>query len=130
MTDEITASGTAIPNSTQLAVDRTWLAHERTLMAWVRTAVSMISFAFTIYKFFQFEQGRGAIVNEGFFSPRKFALVLVSVALIALVAATISHYQNTRVLASQLKRRSTAVFVAFVVCFFGLAVLITAIVRG
>jgi putative membrane protein len=41
-----------------LAVDRTWLAHERTLMAWVRTATSMISFGFTIYKFFQFEAGK------------------------------------------------------------------------
>jgi putative membrane protein len=43
------------PDSTELAVDRTWLAHERTLMAWVRTATSMISFGFTIYKFFQYE---------------------------------------------------------------------------
>jgi uncharacterized membrane protein YidH (DUF202 family) len=45
------------PSSTELAVERTWLAHERTLMAWVRTATFMISFGFTIYKFFQFEQG-------------------------------------------------------------------------
>ena len=40
---------------TRLAVDRTRLAYERTLMAWVRTATSLISFGFTIYKFFQFE---------------------------------------------------------------------------
>ena len=44
-----------LDNSTRLAVDRTRLAHERTLMAWVRTATSLISFGFTIYKFFQFE---------------------------------------------------------------------------
>ena len=44
-------------DSTQMALDRTWLAHERTLMAWVRTATSMISFGFTIYKFFEFEKG-------------------------------------------------------------------------
>ena len=41
-----------IPDSTELAIDRTFLAHERTLMAWVRTAISLISFGFTIYKFF------------------------------------------------------------------------------
>ena len=45
---------------TRLAVERTRLAHERTLMAWVRTATSLISFGFTIYKFFEFESGRGA----------------------------------------------------------------------
>ena len=50
-------------DATQLALDRTWLAHERTLMAWIRTSVSMISFGFTIYKFFQFEQGRNALEN-------------------------------------------------------------------
>src|SRR6187200_3305719 len=38
---------------TALALDRTRLAHERTLMAWIRTAMSLISFGFTIYKFFQ-----------------------------------------------------------------------------
>jgi uncharacterized membrane protein YidH (DUF202 family) len=41
-------------DATSLAVSRTMLAHDRTLMAWVRTATSMISFGFTIYKFFQF----------------------------------------------------------------------------
>ena len=49
MADEIK---TTLSN-TDLAFERTVLAHERTLMAWVRTAVSMISFGFTIYKFFQ-----------------------------------------------------------------------------
>ena len=44
---------TLADDRTSLALDRTRLAHERTLMAWVRTAVSLISFGFTIYKFFQ-----------------------------------------------------------------------------
>ena len=38
----------------ELALRRTFLAHERTLMAWIRTSVSLISFGFTIYKFFQY----------------------------------------------------------------------------
>ena len=33
---------------------RTFLATERTLMAWVRTSLSMISFGFTIVKFFEY----------------------------------------------------------------------------
>jgi putative membrane protein len=48
--------------STRLAVDRTRLAHERTLMAWVRTATSLISFGFSVYKFFQFELSKEDIV--------------------------------------------------------------------
>src|SRR4030095_3428050 len=38
---------------TDLSFQRTALSYERTLMSWVRTAVSMISFGFTIYKFFE-----------------------------------------------------------------------------
>jgi Domain of unknown function (DUF202) len=69
--------GTAdLPNATQLAVERTHLAYERTLMAWVRTATSLISFGFTIYKFFQWERNKNSdIVNAWglrFVDPRRF----------------------------------------------------------
>ena len=47
-----------------LAVDRTRLAHERTMMAWIRTGVSLISFGFTIYKFFHIQEGQ-ALFEEG-----------------------------------------------------------------
>ena len=50
----MTASTAALPDATRLAVERTRLAYERTLMAWTRTATSLISFGFTIYKFFQY----------------------------------------------------------------------------
>jgi uncharacterized membrane protein YidH (DUF202 family) len=43
MVIENDAGATALPSSTELALDRTHLAHERTLMAWVRTATSLIS---------------------------------------------------------------------------------------
>ena len=49
--------------ATRLAADRTWLADERTLMAWIRTATSLISFGFTIYKFFEFEAGEKAFAS-------------------------------------------------------------------
>ena len=44
-----------LDEGTRLAYERTVLAHERTLMAWLRTAVSLITFGFTIYKFFALE---------------------------------------------------------------------------
>jgi uncharacterized membrane protein YidH (DUF202 family) len=54
---EIQMADTHVPvkvdASTQLAAERTRLAYERTLMAWVRTGTSLITFGFTIYKFFE-----------------------------------------------------------------------------
>jgi uncharacterized membrane protein YidH (DUF202 family) len=43
--------------STRFFFERTLFSHERTLMSWVRTATSLITFGFTIYKFFQLELG-------------------------------------------------------------------------
>jgi uncharacterized protein DUF2490/uncharacterized protein DUF202 len=61
--------------SAQLALDRTRLAHDRTLMAWVRTATSLISFGFTIYKFFQYLHEKGEASPERYLiGPREFAL--------------------------------------------------------
>ena len=56
---------------TSLALDRTRLAHERTLMAWIRTAMSLISFGFTIYKFFQgLEDTEKIYAAHRMFGPR------------------------------------------------------------
>ena len=77
--------------STDLAVDRTRLAHDRTLMAWVRTSASLISFGFTIYKFFQYMKDQGQPVHERAFGPPQFALFLIAIGLISLVLATIQH---------------------------------------
>jgi len=118
------------PDSTELALDRTWLAHERTLMAWVRTATSMISFGFTIYKFFQFEAGKG-VVTRGLLTPRDFALIMVSIGLVALLMATMSHRKEIRSMSVQLQgRRSLAEIVAGLVSGFGFLVLLSAIFRG
>ena len=79
------------PSTFDLAVDRTRLAHERTLMAWVRTSASLISFGFTIYKFFQYLRDQNQVVRDRVFGPREFAMSLVIIGLAALVFATIQH---------------------------------------
>ena len=81
---------TAPLSTVDLAVDRTRLAHERTLMAWVRTSASLISFGFTIYKFFQYLREQNQPVHR-LFGPREFAMSLVVIGLTALVFATIQH---------------------------------------
>jgi putative membrane protein len=78
--------------STLLARERTLLAHERTLMAWVRTAASLISFGFTIYKFFDYLVQSNRAVDDGrWFGPRAFAMAMMGVGLVALVLAIIGE---------------------------------------
>jgi uncharacterized membrane protein YidH (DUF202 family) len=53
MPEEMTPGAVPLDRSTQLAIDRTWVAYERTMLAWVTTATSLITFGFSVYKFFQ-----------------------------------------------------------------------------
>lgn len=89
--------------TTDLAVDRTRLAHDRTLMAWIRTSASLISFGFTIYKFFQYLRDKGEAIEGRAFGPPRFAMSLIAVALAALVFAT---YENQREMKALRKRFS------------------------
>jgi len=82
-------TGSPKPNaSTRLAAERTRLAYERTLMAWVRRAISLISFGFTIYKFFQIEL---AGKPDRAISATEFSLLMIVIGLISFVMATLEH---------------------------------------
>jgi putative membrane protein len=85
-------TGPPLDASTKLAIERTRVAYERTMMAWVRTATSLITFGFTIYKFFQLEL-HGSLVSTYRIGPREFGLTLVSLGLISLILAT---WENSR----------------------------------
>jgi putative membrane protein len=79
--------------STRFSFERTLLSHERTLMSWIRTATSLITFGFTIYKFFQLELA-GSVrprISQAI-GAREFAMIMITIGLVALVLATI---QNT-----------------------------------
>src|SRR5262245_62560925 len=113
---------------TDLAIERTILAHERTLMAWVRTATSLISFGFTIYKFFDYlrDSNQLASAPRHLFGPRAFATGMIAVGLIALVLATIEHHRSRALLAAGGARmhRSLALVVAVFVAALGIGGLI------
>ena len=119
------AGGTAdLPDATQLAVDRTRLAYERTLMAWVRTATSLISFGFTIYKFFQFlhEESAGKMPHaKHLIGPRQFALLMILAGLGTLGLATLQHRQHMQILRAQgaLIPSSLAMVLALLVVVIG-----------
>lgn len=117
-------------DSNEMALDRTWLAHERTLMAWVRTATSMISFGFTVDKFFEYEAGRNWH-SHGLLTPRDFALIMIGVGLFSLLFATIARRRETRALSTELRRRPTSLaeFVAALICAFGMLAFLTTLFR-
>jgi putative membrane protein len=74
---------------THLSYERTALSYERTLMSWVRTAVSLISFGFTIYKFF--EEWQKDNPRPGAFSPRVVGMIMIGFGVIGLLFAEIQH---------------------------------------
>src|SRR5262245_65037661 len=89
-------------DATQLAAERTRLAHERTLMGWVRTATSLISFGFTIYKFFQYlREANPASHPERLLGSRGFALMMILIGLVTLVIATLQHRRSLQMLRAQ-----------------------------
>jgi putative membrane protein len=90
-----------VPDATRLAIERTRLAHERTLMAWVRTATSLISFGFTIYKFFQYVHESGRPHQSSLLGPREFAMLMIVIGLLSLVAATVEHRRDVARLRAQ-----------------------------
>jgi len=118
--------------STQLAVERTRMAHERTLMAWVRTATSLISFGFTIYKFFQYlRENDGAAQQDRLLDPHKFALLMIGIGLVTLVAATVQHRLSMKVMRKHFPKvsYSLAAVVAAFVSLFGIIAFLAVIFR-
>jgi putative membrane protein len=77
---------------TDLAVERTRDAAERTLMAWIRTTLSMISFGFTIFKFFQYLQHTGTAAQWRPEMPKNLGLFLVILGTGMLVLAIGQHW--------------------------------------
>ena len=121
-----------LDNSTKLAAERTRLAYERTLMAWLRTGVSMITFGFTIYKFFEeFHQGQPIPPARGLFSARGFGFVMISIGLAMVLLATIQHVKTVRKLRTQYVDvpYSLAAVFAFLVSMLGILALLDIVVR-
>jgi len=116
-----------------LALRRTFLAHERTLMAWIRTSTSLISFGFTIYKFFEYLVQTNLVDRppHRFFGPRSFALCMISVGVTALATAAIDYQRSLKILEREhgVKYRSLAGKLTGLMFFLGLGLLIVVLFR-
>jgi putative membrane protein len=129
MSEPTPHSAPALDVSTRLAFDRTRAAYERTMMAWIRTSTSLITFGFSIYKFFQIEAPPGR--PNRVIGPHGFSLILVSIGLFSLILATLEYRQNIRELGTEFagKLRSLAVLVAGLISILGVLALVAIIFR-
>jgi putative membrane protein len=120
------------PDPNQLATDRTRLAYERTLLAWIRTATGLITFGFSIYKFFDLQHAAmGVALPARLFGAREFAILSIAIGLAALGLATLEHslhIRRLRTLNVQVPRSLAGVFAALI-SIFGVVGLLAAIFR-
>jgi putative membrane protein len=131
MSDQAAGSAPVLNVATTLAFERTRLAYERTLMAWVRTATALISFGFSVYKFFQLEMvGKGFIAQR--IGPREFALALIGTGLLSLLLGTIEHVRDLRALRSEYTGmpRSMTQIAVYLIGALGLLALLAVIFRS
>src|SRR6476659_3614657 len=117
-------------SNTDLAFERTMLAYERTLMAWIRTAISLISFRFTIYKFFQ-EWRKSEQPVQSVFTPRIVGMMMILFGLIGLLFAEIQHVSAIKKLRRDYPKveRSLSSVLAVLILMFGLALFLAVLFR-
>ena len=127
------STGAPLPDATKLALDRTRLAFERTTMAWVRTATSLISFGFSIYKFFQIGTPGGGDSAGRLIGPREFALMMIGIGILALLFGTTQHVHSMKVLREHYRGapvpRSLAALVGGLMSVLGVLAFIAVILR-
>ncbi len=83
---------------TDAATTRTRMAADRTLMAWIRTSLSMISFGFTILKFFEFlhESEPPFAQFQGGVRARHLGLILISMGTLILIPVIIQNHRELK----------------------------------
>lgn len=130
MSQETAGKTTPPPDQMTLALERTYLAHERTLMAWTRTATSLITFGFTLYKFFEYLHERGeATKTSQLFGARTFGLIMIGIGVLTLVIASVQHYLQMRHLRAHYHNApfSLALLLACLIACLGILGFITGI---
>jgi putative membrane protein len=123
----------AVDRNTALAFERTRVAYERTMMAWIRTATSLITFGFSVYKFFEFEMKGNMTAVPMLVGPRGFGLTLIGIGLMSLLFGTLAHARDLgalRQLYPGMTARSHAALIALVVGALGLLAMLAAFLKA
>ena len=119
----------SLSRSTTLAFERTRVAYERTMMAWIRTATSLITFGFSVYKFFEFEMKGNPSLQTMVVGPRGVGLTLIGIGLLSLLFGTVDHARDLGALRQQwpgMVARSKAGLIALVIGVLGLMAMLAA----
>lgn len=118
---------TELKVSDKLAIGRTVLAQERTLMATVRTSVSLISFGFTIAKFFQDLKSMKILGNETNIPSSRLGLWLVIIGTVYIILSSIQHVLVIKSLHfdGQKKRISFTFILAVIIALLGISLIVS-----
>jgi putative membrane protein len=131
--NEDMVSSQPMDSSTRLALERTRVAYERTMMAWIRTATSLITFGFSVYKFFEFEMRKDPSAVPMLVGPRGFGLTLIGIGLFSLLLGAVDHARDLRALRQLdpgMTIRSRAGLVALAVGGLGLVAMLAAFLNA
>jgi putative membrane protein len=124
---DLAADRTRLANDrTHLAYNRTFLALEGVMMGWIKTSMALITFGFTIYKFFQLELRSGA-PSPYLIGAREYGLAMVVIGLVSLLVATWEYRTNTmrlRAKCTNLPRSMAGVVAALVGVLGGIAFIV------
>jgi putative membrane protein len=120
-----------VPDNNQLALDRTFLALERTLMAWIRTATSLITFGFTLYKFFHYLHEQDPVRHpEHVLGAPTVGTLMIVIGLLSLGLAAAQHWQQLKRLRTHYAApRSLSQWVAVSVAALGVVALLATAVQ-
>ncbi|MBL8825193.1 MAG: DUF202 domain-containing protein [Planctomycetia bacterium] len=132
MTQDKVDNPGAAPDQMTLALERTYLAHERTMMAWTRTATSLITFGFTLYKFFEYLNERGDLAKSSqLFGARTFGLIMIGIGVLTLTIAATQHRIQMRRLTAHYPNApfSLLFLLSGLIAFLGILGLIASIVH-
>lgn len=115
----------------RLAYERTYLAFERTQMAWVRTALSLITFGFTMTKFFEWLNEQHP-AKETLLSPRAVGILMISSGLLALLLSDLQHRHAMKIIRRECPGlpRSLASAIAAFIALLGILALLSALLRS
>jgi putative membrane protein len=131
MTDQSPRPTVELSFAARFDLERTRIAYEQMMMSWIRTATSLITFGFTIYKFFQIEGAVQKAPANRLIGARGFAFILVVIGLVALLLATWDYHRNMLVLKAQYPKNpySLAGVVAALISLLGIAAIVAMIFR-
>jgi putative membrane protein len=116
-----------LDTSTKLAFERTRVAYERTMQAWIRTATSLITFGFSVYKFFQIDRPPN-FKQTTLIGSQEFGEILVLLGIASLVLATIEYRGRIKEVEQQYphkKHLSLSVWLAGAMSLLGVLALIS-----